>query len=385
MAETIEVKPEIIRWAIHRSGRTTGGLIQKFPQIHVWESDLAYLTLAELEKLAAATLTPLGFFFLLTPPIEELPIPDFRTVKDMPLDGMSPDLIETVNTMVMRQDWYRDYLRDEGVPKLEFIGSATLKSDAKEVADAIKTKLGLDEGWAAKKRTWGDALSYLRDSIEASDIVMVTNSVVGNNNRRRLNVNEFRGFVLCDDLAPLIFVNGSDAKSAQMFTIFHELAHLWLGKSAIFDDKQVEEPTEAVEKFCNAVAAEAAVPETEIERLWPHRQANDPYFNQFARYFKVSPITIGRRLVELDLLTKNEFFDFYEAYQKIDKTQADKDASGGGNFYFMQNNRVGKRFARAVASAAYEGRLSYPDAFRLTGLTAATFDKYLSVARGRKG
>jgi Zn-dependent peptidase ImmA (M78 family) len=385
VAETIEVKPEIIRWAIHRSGRTTGGLVQKFPQIQTWESDLARLTLVELEKLAAATLTPLGYFFLPKPPVEELPIPDFRTVKDMPLEGMSPDLIETVNTMVMRQDWYRDYLRDEGVPELDYIGSATLKSDIKRVAHAIKVKLGLEQGWAARKTSWTTALSHLRDCIEAIDIVMVTNSVVGNNNRRRLSVDEFRGFVLCDKLAPLIFVNGSDAKSAQVFTIFHELAHLWLGKSAIFDDRQVEQPTDAVEKFCNAVAAEAAVPTEELKRLWPQRQEDDVYFSQLSRYFKVSPITIGRRLIELDLLTKKAFFAFYEAYQKLDKTQGEQDAGGGGNFYFIQNNRVGKRFARAVASAAYEGKLSYPDAFRLTGLTAATFDQYLAVAKGRKG
>ena len=385
MAETIEVKPEIIRWAIHRSGRTTGGLVQKFPQIHAWESNLARLTLAELEKLATATLTPLGFFFLPKPPVEELPVPDFRTVKDMPLNGMSPDLIETVNTMVMRQDWYRDYLRDEGVPELDFIGSVSMKADAKKVADTIKAKLGLEEGWAAKKRTWGDALSYLRDRIEAIDVVMVTNSVVGNNNRRRLSVDEFRGFVLCDKLAPLIFINGSDAKSAQVFTIFHELAHLWLGKSAIFDDKQVEEPTEAVEKFCNAVAAEATVPAAELKQRWPRRQDDDPYFGQFSRHFKVSPITIGRRLLELDLLTKKDFFDFYEAYKAVDKTFLAQEAGGQPNFYYVQNNRVGKRFARAVASAAYEGKLSYPDAFRLTGLTSATFDQYLSVAKGRKG
>lgn len=385
MAETIEVKPEVIRWAIHRSGRTTGGLVQKFPQIHTWESDLARLTLAELEKLAAATLTPLGYFFLAKPPVEELPIPDFRTVKDMPLEGMSPDLIETVNTMVMRQDWYRDYLRDEGAPELDYIGAATLKSDIKMVAHAIKAKLGLEQGWAARKATWAAALSHLRDRIEAIDIVIVTNSVVGNNNRRRLSVDEFRGFVLCDKLAPLIFVNGSDAKSAQVFTIFHELAHLWLGKSAIFDDKQVEQPTDAIEKFCNAVAAEAAVPTEELKRLWPQHQGDDLYFDQLSRYFKVSPITIGRRLVELEFLTKKAFFTFYDAYQKLDKTQGEQDASGGGNFYFIQNNRVGKRFACAVASAAYEGKLSYPDAFRLTGLTAATFDQYLSVAKGRKG
>jgi Zn-dependent peptidase ImmA (M78 family) len=383
VAETIEVKPEIIRWALHRSGRTAGGLAQKFPKIHVWENDLARLTMTELEKLAAATLTPLGFFFLPKPPVEKLPIPDFRTVKDMPLQGMSPDLIDTVNFMVMRQDWYREYLRDDGVPELPFVGSVELSASPKKVAESIKEKLGLVRNWAAAKYSWTDALSSLRDCIEAIGVVVVTNGVVGNNNNRRLSPEEFRGFVLCDKQAPLIFVNGSDAKSAQVFTLFHELAHLWLGKSAIFDDKQIEEPSDVIEIFCNSVAAEATVPAFDIETLWPRYQKEDPLFIQLSRYFKVSPIVIGRRLLELNFISRKVFFDFYIEYQKLDKTGGVPDSSGG-NFYYIQNNRVGKRFARAVASAAYEGKLSYTDAFRLTGLTAATFDKYVDVARGKK-
>jgi Zn-dependent peptidase ImmA (M78 family) len=383
VADTIEVQPEIIRWAIGRSGRTAGGLAQKFPKIHAWESDLARLTLTELEKLAAATLTPLGFFFLENPPVEKLPIPDFRTVKDMPMHGMSPDLIDTVNLMVLRQDWYREYLREDGVPELPFVGSVDLQTPHKAVADAIKARLGLRRNWAANRYTWTDTLSHLRDCIEAIGVLVVTNGVVGNNNNRRLNAEEFRGFVLCDRQAPLIFVNGDDAKSAQVFTLFHELAHLWLGKSAIFDGKQLEDPSDAVERFCNSVAAEATVPAADIKQLWPQHRVDDVYFSQLSRQFKVSPITIGRRLLELELITRKEFFDFYTAYQKADKSGGVSDSSGG-NFYYIQNNRIGKRFARAVASAAYEGKLSYTEAFRLTGLTAATFDKYIDVARGKK-
>src|SRR5690606_19661692 len=150
-------------------------------------------------------------------------------------------------------------------------------------------------------------LSHLRDAIESIGVLVVINGVVGNNNTRRLNAEEFRGFVLCDDQAPLIFVNGTDAKSAQVFTLFHELAHLWLGKSAIFDCEQLDEPSDVVEKFCNRVAAEAAVPAAEITLLWRQHRPEDVYFSQLSKNFKVSPITIGRRLLELDLISKKEF------------------------------------------------------------------------------
>ncbi len=373
--QTLNVNHELIRWALDRSGRSVEGLARRFPKLAQWETGEAQPTLKQLEALAKKTWTPLGYFFLPSPPQEKLPIPDFRTVSDRPMGSASPNLIDTLHTMQRRQAWMRDYLVDRGVETLSFIASANLRESPAAVAQQIRRVIGTDDGWASRHGTWSDALRHLREAIEEAGILVAINGVVGNDTHRKLDTEEFRGFVLMDKYAPLIFVNGSDVKSAQMFTLAHELAHLWVGESALFNLKNMAPSESAVEQFCNKVAAEFLVPEAEFESYWPQALQDAEPFQAIARHFKVSPIVASRRAQDLGLIQQAEFLSFYRAYQEDERRKAAR-AAGGGDFYLTQNVRLGKRFARAVALAAKEGRLLYRDAYRLTDLHGATFDKY---------
>lgn len=377
MAEqSINVKPELIRWAIERSGRSVGTLAHYFPRIEQWmsEHEQAHPTLRQLETLAKKTWTPLGYFFLSEPPEERLPIPDFRTARDQPIRRPSPNLIDTLHTMQRRQAWMRDYLIELGHERLSFIGSAKPSDDVHNVSLSIRRALGMDDGWASKIGTWTDALGVLREAAETIGILVVINGVVGNATRRKLNPAEFRGFVLSDVYAPLVFINGTDARSAQMFTLAHELAHLWIGEGGIFDLPEFESPEDRLEQFCNRVAAEFLIPETELREFWSDVRHDSEPFQKIARHFKVSPIVAARRALDLNLIDRTAFFDFFHAYQNDERRRATK--SKGGNFYLTQNVRLGKRFARSVMLAAKEGRLLYRDAYNLTGLHGATFDRY---------
>lgn len=373
--QTLNVNHELIRWALERSGRSVEGLARQFPKLGKWESGEAQPTLKQLEALAKKTWTPLGYFFLPEPPQEKLPIPDFRTVSDRTVGSASPNLIDTLHTMQRRQTWMRDYLVDCGLNPLPFIASATLRDAPAAVAQQIRQILGTSDGWASQHGTWSDALRHLREAIEEAGILVAINGVVGNDTHRKLDTEEFRGFVLMDSYAPLIFVNGSDAKSAQMFTLAHELAHLWVGESALFNLPNMEPSEFAVEQFCNKVAAEFLVPAREFEDFWPRANQDAEPFQAIARHFKVSPIVAARRAQDLGLIQRAEFLTFFRAYQDDERRKAAR-VTGGGDFYQNQNVRLGKRFARAVALAAKEGRLLYRDAYRLTDLHGATFDKY---------
>ncbi|MCR4304515.1 MAG: ImmA/IrrE family metallo-endopeptidase [Gallionella sp.] len=373
--QTLNVKHELIRWALERSGRSVEGLARQFPKLGKWKSGEAQPTLKQLEALAKKTWTPLGYFFLPEPPQEKLPIPDFRTVSDRPVGSASPNLIDSLHTMQRRQTWMRDYLVDCGHAPLSFIASANLREAPAAVAQRIRQVIGTVDGWASHHGTWSDALRHLREAIEEAGILVVINGVVGNDTHRKLDTEEFRGFVLMDSYAPLIFVNGSDAKSAQMFTLAHELAHLWVGESALFNLSNLEPSEFAVEQFCNKVAAEFLVPAREFEAYWPQAIQDAEPFQTIARHFKVSPIVAARRAQDLGLIQQAEFLTFFRSYQEDERRKAAR-VSGGGNFYQTQNVRLGKRFARAVALAAKEGRLLYRDAYRLTDLHGATFDKY---------
>jgi Zn-dependent peptidase ImmA (M78 family) len=215
----------------------------------------------------------------------------------------------------------------------------------------------------------------LRRAVEDKGVLVVINGVFGNNTHQALDPEEFRGFVLCDRHAPLIFINGADFKSAQMFTLAHELAHLWLGKDGVFNLQDLQPSADAIEKFCNRVAAEVLIPSHELEACWPQaRGAADPY-TALARRFKVSPIVAARRVLDHGLISRAKFFAFLETSREAEQ-QLHKRRPSGGDFYRTQEVRVGHRFGGAVIRAVREGKLLYKDAYRLTGLYGKTFDQF---------
>jgi Zn-dependent peptidase ImmA (M78 family) len=372
----VQIKPELLRWACERSRMDEIDLRARFPRIEAWLRGEKQPTLKQLEDFAKGTHTPVGFLFLPEAPDEPMPIPDFRKVRDTPLGRPSADLLDTIYAMQRRQDWLReDRIECEAEP-LEFVGSAQLSDDPLAIGQEMRRVVGLADGWAGEVRTWQEAVSHLRQRIEQLSVIAVINGVVGNNTHRKLRVEEFRGFALTDRYAPLIFVNGADAKSAQMFTLAHELAHVWLGAEGegVSGFEGVSADDGRVEKFCDQAAAEFLVPARELKDRWRSVKGTSNPFEQLARYFKVSPIVIGRRAMDLRLVGRETFFEFYEAYTKRERQRAKQ--SDGGDFYNNQNTRVGVRFATSVICAAMEGRLSFKEAYDLTGLHGGAFQEY---------
>jgi len=371
----VAVDEGVLRWAMRRSGQDVADLEPKFPRIREWTTGESRPTLRQLELLAKATLTPLGFLFLSQPPDERLPIPHFRTIQDETPSKPSPDLIETVQMMQSRQAWMREFLIEQGQDRLQFVGSAEPNENPALVAERIRSALDLDAEWAADRRTWTEALRLLRETMGDSGILVVVNGIIGNNTHRKLDPDEFRGLVLADEYAPLVFVNNADFKATQMFTLAHELAHIFLGSSAAFDLRQMQPADDPMEQACNRVAAEFLVPERELRRTWPSVRSHPDRFQEIARRYKVSQIVAARRALDARLINREAFLNFYRAYQSDERREAES-RPDGGDFYANQNLRVGQEFASAVVRAAKEGKLLYSEAYRLTGLHGRTFEHY---------
>ena len=350
-------------------------LREKFPKYPQWLSGEAKPTMKQLEKFAAQTFAPLGYFFLAAPPEERLPIPDFRTVTDHGVSRPSPHLLDTIYAVQLRQEWMRGFLMEQGEPALAFIGSRTVRDTPAGVATDIRRTLGLEARWSRALDTWEEALRILVHKIEDVGVLVMINGVVENNTHRPLDVDEFRGFVLSDTHAPVIFINGRDAKAAQMFTLVHELAHLWLGQGGISDFKELLPSENAVEIFCNKVAAEFLVPAAEMRLAWPEAKDGPKPFERLARLFKVSPVVAARRVLDLELISRARYFAFYKEYRDA-MAERRSQGAGGGNFYLTLGARLGKRFPAAVYIAAKEGRLPYREAYQLTGLSGASFDRF---------
>ena len=373
--ETLQLRPAVLRWARERADLTTEDLARrvklKAERVQEWENSGA-ISMAWAERLAAATHSPLGFLFLSFPPDEPLPIADFRTRASQPPARVSIDLLETVHAMQQRSAWLRDELIDTGAEPVQLISAYRRGTSSVDAAHAMRAALGLAVDWVSDAHSWSDAISLLREHIEAAGVMVVFNGVVGNDTSRRLNPNEFQGFALVDEYAPLIFVNNADYKAAQMFTVAHELAHLFVGQEGVSASEALLPSDHEVETRCDGIAAEFLVPEAELRAFWPHVAVRADRFQDIARRFRVSRIVAARRALDLGLIDQRAFFDFYA----INRTQGDRNAasSEGGNFWNTQRWRIGVRFAASVVRALKAGRLSQREAYALTGLKGDTFE-----------
>ena len=372
----VEIKPELLRWARERAGLETVDLTHRFPKLAAWEKGTAQPTLKQVEDFAKATHTPVGFFFLEEPPVEKIPIPDFRTIRNKPIARPSPDLLDMIYVCEQRQEWYRDFARAERILPLPFVGSVSLRSSVESTAMIMRHALGFDIEARRRIPTWTDALRLFIGQADEAGIMVMCSGVVLNNNYRPLDPEEFRGFALSDSLAPLVFINGADTKGAQMFTLAHELAHIWLGQSALSDTQASLVPDHQVERWCNNVAAELLVPLEIVQHEYDGGSSLRSELDRLARLFKVSTLVILRRIHDAGGLTKNEFWREYE--KELERVLAISKSSGG-NFYLTQAARVSKRFARALVISTLEGQTLHRDAFRMLGF--AKFDTFQKLGR----
>ena len=369
----VPVQPELLRWARERAGSSVAALAGRFPKLKEWERGEVHPTLKQLEAFAKATHTPVGFLFLAEPPVERVPIPDFRTVANVYVGHPSPDLLDTVYLCQQRQDWFRDFARSMHEPALEFVGSARLGDDVVEAAATMRHILGLDLEERRRLATWTDTLRRFIEQADALGVLVMVSGVVGSNNSRGLDPQEFRGFALADPLAPLVFINGADTKAAQMFTLAHELAHLWLGQSAVSDAEARAAPAQEVERWCNLVAAELLVPLSALRDELDGRADLQEELQRLPRRFKVSTLVILRRIYDAGRLTRDEL---WAAYDKELARLGALQKGSGGDFYLTLGARVSRRFARALVVSTLEGRTAFTETFRMLGLKKmATFNE----------
>lgn len=377
--DRVTIKPQLLRWAYQRAGFERADLEHKFPRLTAWESGDAQPTLKQVEAFAKATYTPVGYLFLQEPPVEKIPIPDFRMVENQHIGHPSPDLLETIYVCQQRQEWYRDFARSMGEKPLAFVGSSNPRENVVPGAARIRAALNFDVNERRRMPTWTDALRHFIEQADGLGILVMCNGVVHNNNYRHLDPKEFRGFAMADDLAPLVFINGADTKSAQMFTLAHELAHIWLGQSAVSDAQPLAIPDQEVERWCNQVAAELLVPLDLMKREYDKESKLTDEVSRLARRFKVSTLVILRRIHDAGGLARQEFWDAYHA--EVERLLAIPRGSGG-NFYLTQAARLSKRFASALVTSTLEGQTLYNDAFRMLGFSKQATFKELGRSLG---
>ncbi|MCW2983176.1 MAG: hypothetical protein JWR63_746, partial [Conexibacter sp.] len=356
----VDIAPEVLVWASARSGLAHDEIVRLFPRFDDWVGQHGDApTLRQVESFAQRTHTPVGMLLLPAPPEEALPIPDFRTVAGQGLAQPSADLLDAVFLCEQRQGWYREHLLGLGEEPLEFVGSRRTTDDVDLAADEIRDVLGFQVSQRVSHPTWTEALRALIDLVEGAGTLVMVSGIVGSNTHRVLDPAEFRGFALVDELAPLVFINATDTKAAQIFTLAHEVAHVWLGQSAVSNPRlDRPERSNASEQWCDAVAAEVLVPLATLRQQFNASAPIQDEIQRLAGFYKASTLVVLRRIFDGGLLGWDEYRAAYASeYERL--MAIVRESPSGGDFYNTQPLRASRRFSKAIIASALEGNTTY--------------------------
>ena len=337
------------------------------------EQGYYFLTIKQAKEFAKRAYVPFGYLIIEKLPInkEIEEIPYFRK---QPNEKLPIEVKELIKDIKEKQDFLNEYLQELGNEKLEYVGIAKGLSDPKEIASLVRRYLELPENWTVdeiKSRT--DAFKYLRYKAEKAGIFVFLDSVLfGNNNKKLIG---FKGFSLIDDFAPIVFINTNEAKSIQLFTLAHEIAHIFLGESEItdFDIFNI-----SLERLANKVAVELLVP----EKIFKEYFSKD--FQQLSKVFKVSEMVLLIRALELKLIKEDEYRSLIEDYKaRLKELEKEEKKEKYGDYYKTQRNKISNRFITLLIDAMNNNFISFMDASRLTRMKFKTLENFLKkMAKG---
>lgn len=369
MTTRVHITKPVLKWAIARSGKSADDFSRSHKGLNMWLTGAGDPTVAELKSFAKSANVPYGYLFSEEPPVEVLPVPDFRTTPKSGERVLSADLLDTIYACQQRQDWYCEYLRILGEEPLEFVGSVAPGSNVVEAARAIADEIGFEVEARAQLASWRDSYNDLRDRAEDAGILVMTNGMVGLNTRRPLDVDEFRGFALVDALAPVVFINARDTLAARIFTLAHELAHIWSGQPGVSNESLGDKFEDDIEGWCNNVAAELLVPASLFLEASGSGPVTEGELETLAARFKVSTLVVLRRMADTGRLTWDQYVASYPAELRRVKDLGGQLGGGGRgpSPIRMAPIRASQTFTAALLTDTLEGRTTFREALGMLG------------------
>lgn len=367
------VNPQLLTWARERARLTPAALAARLKvtaeRLTAWERGDRPLTFKQAQNIAAKTRVPFGYLYLKHPPQETLPLPDLRTVGGQHPERPSPELIEMAQIVLRRQAWYAEYLRDQSIDRNTNVGRFKSTASIDDVVRDMRRVLHVAPH--PERGTWEDYFRDLVTRIEQAGVLVMRQGYIGHHTRP-LSVQEFRGFAVADPRAPVIFINQADAPCARLFTLIHELAHIWIGKSGVSDASPATHRREEV--FCNAVAAEFLVPREEFLAIWQetgHWKDNLPTMES---HFRVSTWVVARRALTLHKISDAEYQAYIDHLREQYRLKETRE--GGPTYYRTRKGQISESFSRAVVSEALSGRVLLRDAGNLLGMKPDKITRY---------
>lgn len=381
--EPAYITPSVIKWARESARMDLDTAAQKIgvkpDKIESWERGEALPTIKQAQEMSRVYRRALSVFYLPEPPEDFQTLRDFR--KPDQQEAFSTKLTFILREVQTRQVWLREFLMEEEEEPLPFIGRFSSGDDIATVANDIKQTLGIDDDLHQTNR-----LKYWIQKAEEQRIFI---SLASNfHSRMVFDVDEFRGFALCDDMAPVIFINTQDSPKAQLFTLVHELVHLWINESGVSREvlpefrEQNADKLDPTEVFCNQVASTLLMPDEMMEEAF--REATEIHLEDIDDASKRLQVSSKAVLVWLRSNNKLGKADYTRFWQDITRRSEEwvkkqekkkKEQSGHPDSNLLQLRKCGNSFTHIVLNGYKSGRLSGAEASSLLDVKIERFPK----------
>jgi len=383
MAEKAYITAEVFKWA-RESAKMTEEIaaskvsvsIDKFKE---WEKGEDFPTIRQAQTLAKAYRRPFALFFLPDIPKDFQPLQDFRKTGSKELSTSSIFIIREIQ---QKQSWISEVNKDNNENRVPFIGKFTIKDNPVLVANDIISTLKINP---LNYKTNNPIIEWI-DKAESNGIFISRTSFI--HTRLKLDSSEIQGFAIADDFAPFIFINSDDWNAPQLFTLVHELAHLWIAETGI--SNEVDLPIKntgvynPIELFCNEVAANALIPKEYLDSLDSKAFDNAKDVFKNAKVIGVSSFALLVRALNLNIISLStykrlkDFADIeYNEFLKREeeKKRKQKEKPGGPNYFFIKLNRNSRLFTQTVLDAFRGGVIEPSMASNLLNLQVNKFPK----------
>lgn len=368
MPDKAHITPKVFKWARESARMTEEDAAAKVSvssdRLVDWEAGKSKPTIRQAQILAKAYRRPFALFFLPDIPQDFQPLQDYRLKGSKVLGTASIFIIREIQ---QKQAWISEVNEQNEERKIPFVGRYSLKDNPATVSNDILSTLNINP----LQYEYENPIKEWIDKAESNGIFISRTSFI--HSRLTLDSNEIQGFAISDSYAPFIFINSSDWSAPQLFTLVHELAHIWIAETGISNQiqpiVQSQEKYHPIEIFCNEVAANALIPSDYISELRKYNSITSDQIFGYSRNLGISSFALLVRALNLNLISFSEYSSlkreadagFHDFVQKESERKAkQKQADGGPNPYLLKLNKNSRLFTQIVLDA-YRGGFVEPN------------------------
>ncbi len=394
--QKVEVNPQVLSWARETAGLTQEEASKKLgfkdakkrtavERLVAYETGQDFPSRSVLVKMAKHYHRSLLTFYLDTPPLKGDRGADFRTLSDAPsaIDAANLDVL--IRGVQARQSMVRAVLEDEDeATPLPFVNSRRIKDGKSTLLQEIQSLLDVTLRDYRSKQNARASFNLLRNAAEKSGVFVLLIGDLGSHHTA-IDVDVFRGFTIADEIAPFVVINPRDAIPAWSFTLLHELVHLILGQTGVGNSYADSD----VERFCNDVAGEFLLPDSEVKNIGLKNIAADEseieLVEKFADKHNLSRTMIAYKAYRVGDITRERYQSLSELFRQTwleqRKSRRERRSKGGPSYYVMHRHRAGDALVALVERMMSAGALSTTKAARILEVKPDRIQEILQDSR----